>query len=72
MNDYKERFVNEYNELKERRTKLYNMLVKYKNGMLDFEPTSSFDILMKQYIVMTEYQKTLEERSILEAIFLEV
>ena len=68
MEDYKVRFINEYKELKERYEKLKKMLYKYKNNMLDFTPTCSYELLRSQQKVMGEYLSILEERAIIEDI----
>ena len=48
MKPYQERFINEYNELSERITKLVNLLKKYKNGELDFTPDCPYELLYAQ------------------------
>ena len=68
MEDYKTRFINEYNELKERYEKLKKMLYKYKNDMLDFTPNCSYELLRSQQKAMGEYLGILEERAIIEGI----
>lgn len=65
---YKQRFVIEYNELTERIGKLENMLTKYANGKLDFEPDCPITLLKEQLKVMTEYQHILKKRSVIEGI----
>lgn len=66
--DYKERMILEYKELKERYEKLKVMLYKYKNNMLDFTPSCSYELLRSQQKVMGEYLAILEERAIIEGI----
>lgn len=66
--DYKERMIIEYKELKERYYKLKIMLYKYKNNMLDFTPSCSYDLLRSQQKAMGEYLGILEERAIIEDI----
>lgn len=61
--DYKERFKAEYYQLKIRIGKLANMLVKYKNHTLDFEPICSYELLTEQLIYMQDYLEVLEERA---------
>ena len=68
MKPYQERFINEYNELSERITKLDNMLKKYKNGELDFEPDCPYELLYTQLIYMVNYLCVLEERAKIENI----
>lgn len=71
MEDYKERMVNEYKELKERYGKLHRMLVKYDAGKLEFEPTCPIDLLREQAATMGRYLYILEERAVIEGIDLE-
>lgn len=66
--DYKERFKAEYWQLKIRYEKLADMLVKYKNGALDFEPTCSYEELYEQFIYMEHYLISLEMRASIEGI----
>lgn len=66
--DFKERFKAEYYQLKIRRSGLKNMLDKWKNGVLEFEPNCPFHLLQKQLLVMDEYLEVLEERAKIEGI----
>ena len=68
MKPYQERFVKEYNELHDRTVKLDNMLKKYKNGELDFEPDCPYELLYTQLIYMVNYLCVLEERAKIENI----
>ena len=70
--DWKERFVHEYKELKERYNKLHKMLIKYEAGTLDFTPNCSLELLKEQKMYMGEYLRILEIRSEIEDIDLEV
>ena len=70
--DWKERFVQEYKELKERYNKLHRMLIKYEAGTLDFTPNCSLELLKEQKMYMGEYLRILEIRSEIEDIDLEV
>ena len=70
--DWKERFVQEYKELKERYNKLHRMLIKYEAGTLDFTPNCSLELLKEQEMYMGEYLRVLEIRSEIENIDLEV
>ena len=70
--DWKERFVKEYKELKERYNKLHKMLIKYEAGTLDFTPNCSLELLKEQKKYMGEYLRILEIRSEIEDIDLEV
>ena len=66
--DFKERFKAEYFQLKIRRSGLKNMLDKWKNGTLEFEPKCPFHLLQKQLLVMDEYLEVLEECAKIEGI----
>lgn len=70
--DWKERFVQEYKELKERYSKLHKMLIKYEAGTLDFTPNCSLELLKEQKMYMGEYLRVLEIRAEIEDIDLEV
>ena len=69
--DYKERFKAEYLQLKIRMTGLGNMLKKYKEGTLTFEPSCSYDLLNAQFKAMDLYASFLEDRAAVENIDLE-
>ena len=49
MEDYKQRIVNEYNELQERTVKLGFMLARESRGGLDFELSCPVSLLKAQY-----------------------
>lgn len=66
--DYKVRFVKEYNELKERYGKLHKMIVKAEAETLDFEPDCPLDLLKQQAKTMGEYLHILEIRAEIERI----
>ena len=68
MKPYQERFINEYNELSGRITKLDNMLKKYKNGELDFELDCPYELLYTQLVYMINYLCVLEKRAEIENI----
>jgi hypothetical protein len=68
MEPWKERMVAEYKELKERYTKLHNMLVKYDAGRLEFTPTCPIELLREQAAVMGRYLYILEERAVVEGV----
>ena len=70
--DWKERFVQEYKELKERYNKLHRMIIKYEAGTLDFTPNCPLELLKEQKMYMGEYLRVLEIRSEIEDIDLEV
>lgn len=66
--DYKERFKAEYYQTVIRYEKLDNMLQKWDNGELNFEPTcprSTYNIQIK---AMTDYIAVLEARAVMEGI----
>lgn len=69
--DYKRRFIVEYKQLLYRHRKLDNMIEKYKNGNLSFEPTCPISILEKQEKIMKEYIHTLRERAKIENVELD-
>ena len=66
--DYKERFRAEYFQLKIRMSGLSKMLIKYKEGTLDFTPNCSYDLLNGQLKAMRLYQSYLIERAEIENI----
>ena len=68
QNNYKQRFVNEYTELKDRHRKLRKMLVKYDAGKLEFTLTCPIDLLRKQKSLMGEYLNVLEIRAVIEDV----
>ena len=69
--DYKERFKAEYFQLKIRYTKLLEMLKKWDNKELNFEPTCPRTIYNTQIVAMKMYLETLEDRAHLENVPLE-
>ena len=69
--DYKERFKAEYYQTKIRYDKLYNMIVKYEAGKLNFTPKCSLDLLKNQAKAMGEYLYILEMRATIEGINLD-
>ena len=66
--DYKERFVAEYAQLKIRYKKLYAVLEKYAADKLDFKPTCPIEILYEQLDHMEAYLNVLETRAKYEGI----
>lgn len=70
-NNYKERFMAEYYQLKIRRDKLHNMIVKYAVGTLDFVPDCPLEILEKQEEIMDKYLEILEIRSQIEKVVIQ-
>lgn len=68
--DYKERFIGEYAELRIRHDRLNNILKKWKEGEtpLCFTPVCSYSLLDRQLRAMSEYLFILEERARIEGI----
>ena len=66
--NYKDRFVAEYLQLKDRYNKLHKMLVKWEAKTLSFEPTCPIEVLEKQASLMGQYLKQLEIRAEIEDI----
>ena len=70
-NDYKERFKAEYCQLRIRADKLYNFIVKYDAGTLDFVPDCSIGLLKDQLSAMHDYLYALRVRAEIEKISLD-
>lgn len=68
--DYKERFIAEYMQLKIRYNNLHKMLVQHDAGTLAFEPTSPILVLKNQKSFMGQYLNQLEIRAEIEGIVL--
>lgn len=66
--DYKERFKAEYAQLVIRYYGLRNMLEKWDNGTLEFEPTCPRSTYNLQIKAMTDYIAVLEARSVMENV----
>lgn len=66
--DYKDRFLAEFRQLKIRYEKLRAMLSKWDDGDLDFEPTCPRDIYDKQIEGMEIYLDVLADRAEIEGI----
>lgn len=69
--DYKERFKAEYCQLVIRYYGLRNMLNKWDNGTLEFEPTCPRSTYNLQIRTMADYLGVLEARAVMEDIDLE-
>lgn len=69
--DYKQRFIQEYNELKGRYDRLARMTVKYHAGTLDFKPDCPISLLEEQQSLMGNYLRVLKIRAEIEHIKLE-
>lgn len=68
--DYKDRMRVEYRELTARAGRLRDMLQRYADGTLDFEPTCPITLLSRQLDVMDEYALILRRRANIEHISL--
>lgn len=69
--DYKERFIAEYQQLSIRHDGLKKMLDNWDKGNLNFIPTcprSTYDLQIK---AMSDYRAVLEARAVMEGIDLE-
>lgn len=66
--DYKQRFVGEYWELRTRLEKLNDMIRKYKLCTLGFIPDCPISTLIDQADTMRRYLDILEDRAIYEKI----
>ena len=69
--DYKVRFKAEYAQLVIRYYGLRNMLEKWDNGTLEFEPTCPRSTYNLQIKAMTDYIAVLEARAVMENVDLE-
>ena len=69
-NDYKERFIAEYCQVKIRYGKLKYMLERWDNGVLDFIPTCPRCTYDLQISAMENYLAILEARAVMESIAL--
>lgn len=68
MEDYKDRFMQEYKDLLKRTVKLESILAKFDKGELDFIPTCPVELLRKQLTIMKDYLTVLDERAGIEGI----
>lgn len=69
--DYKERFIAEYQQVAIRCNKLDNLLNQQKSGELEFTLNCSIDLLTSQLCAMKEYKELLEIRADIEDINIE-
>ena len=69
--DYEERMRVEYRELTARAGRLRDMLQRYADGTLDFEPVCPISLLSRQLDVMDAYANLLRHRAKLEHVDLE-
>ena len=67
-NDYKERFLAEFMQLKIRYEKLRAMLNKWDEGELNFEPTCPREMYDRQIEGMEMYLDVLADRAALEGV----
>lgn len=65
---YKERFKAEYFQLAIRLQKLCDMVEKWDEGTLNFEPTCPREMYDKQLMAMSQYLDVLEERAKIEDV----
>lgn len=68
MEAYKQRMIDEYNQLKERMDKLGEFLKKAKRNELAFELSCPIDLLRSQWYAIGAYLKILETRAKFERI----
>ena len=68
VSGYKDRMRVEYRELTARAGRLRDMLQRYADGTLDFEPTCPISLLSRQLDVMDEYSLILRRRANIEHI----
>ena len=68
MEDYKERMVKEYVELKEKYSKLHRIIVKHDAGTLEFKLDCPIEVLKAQKNIMGQYLNTLEIRAEIEKV----
>ena len=66
--DYKERFLAEYQQLKIRYEGLCNMIDKWDKGELTFTPTCPRSTYNLQLSAMEDYLTVLEARAVMEGI----
>lgn len=67
-NDYTERFIAEYLQLRIRKEKLEVFITKYKRNELPFIPDCSVAMLEAQLAIMIGYMNILENRARIEKI----
>ena len=66
--DYAERFIAEYLQLRIRKEKLEAFITKYKRNKLSFTPDCSIAMLEAQLAIMIGYMNILENRARIEKI----
>lgn len=68
MEDWKQRMVEEYTQLRGRYERLSAMIAKYESGMLSFTPNCPLCLLKMQADIMRKYLDILEVRGKIEKI----
>lgn len=66
--DYIDRLVAEYFQLKIRYNKLCKFCERYRDGKLDFTPDCTLELLLDQKLIMSRYMSILERRFVAEEI----
>lgn len=69
--NYQDRFKAEFHQTLYRFDKLGGIISDWLDGVLEFEPDSSFQLLCSQYIHMADYLSDLVQRSKEEGINLD-
>ena len=68
MEAYKDRFINEFNQLVVRINKLERIIMSAKENTLDFNLSCPIDLLEKQLAIMKDYRAILLQRATIEDI----
>ena len=68
MESYKERMVEEYQQLRTRYFKLASIIEKAKKKELDFELNCPLGVLIQQKNAMKQYMNILEKRAVIEEV----
>ncbi len=68
MEPWKQRFIQEYNELKVRIERLDAMLKAWDEGTLSFTPKCPRTLLFHQLHTMQVYASILEQRAVIEEV----
>lgn len=67
-NNYTDRLIDEYNELKKKYDLLHLAIIKYKSGTLEFKLNCPIELLEKQACFMGKYLQILEIRLEMEKL----
>ena len=70
--NYKDRFIAEYFQTKERYDKLHKVIIQIEAGTCSFKPTCKVELLKQQAKAMGEYLYCLEVRAEIEMIKLSI